>query len=401
VGGYYLAGDAITLTSYTERIESAEVLSYDEGIGATVKVFADQYGDKLLSVNGFPVAGTPLGLHDAQKPLAHLPLLLSSVPSPRVNIIGFGAGGTSWGILQHGVEEIDCVELVPGVIDAAEWFPEVNHGVLGEPRFNLIMGDGRNYALVAEKVYDVISIDATSPKMAGNGSLYSLEFYELLRERLSDAGLVVQWIPFHLLSSEEVRMTARTFMTVFPHSTLWLSALRQHAILVGTLDGLEIDYRDLSEKMTREDILQDLQSLNVTDPIDLLSWFVMGEETLAEYVGGGLINTDNHPYMEFTPAMAYFAADRYRVSNLTAMRDHRESVLPWLSNTGTTDEEMAAVAERVQKRFAAGHYSIGGDILLSMGREDEALAEYNAALLIDPEDKNWMNSIWRDRGPPR
>jgi len=29
-----------------------------------------------------------------------------------------------------------------------------------------------------DKKYDVISIDATSPKCAGNGSLYALEFYE-------------------------------------------------------------------------------------------------------------------------------------------------------------------------------------------------------------------------------
>jgi spermidine synthase len=401
VAGYYLVGDTMTLTSYTERIESSEVLSYEEGIGATVKVFANDFGEKLLSVNGFPVAGTPLGLHDAQKPLAHLPLLLTRVPSPRVNIIGFGAGGTSWGILQHQVERVDCVELVPAVIGAAGWFPEVNHGVLDEPRFNLIMGDGRNYALVSDAIYDVISIDATSPKMAGNGSLYALEFYELLRNRLSPEGLVVQWIPFHLLSSEEVRMTARTFRTVFPHTTLWLSALRQHALLVGTLDALQIDFLEVSEKLARDPVLEDLRSLNVTDPVDFLSWFVMGEETLAEYVGRGLVNTDNHPYMEFTPAMAYFAADRYRLANLTAMRDHRESVLPLLTNTGRTEAERADVSERLQRRFDAGYYSLSGDILLSMGRQEEAMAEYNTALLIDPEDKNWMNSIWRGRGPPR
>jgi predicted negative regulator of RcsB-dependent stress response len=99
--------------------------------------------------------------------------------------------------------------------------------------------------------------------------------------------------------------------------------------------------------------------------------------------------------------MAYFAADRYRLANLTAMRDHRESVLPLLTNTGRTEAERADVSERLQRRFDAGYYSLSGDILLSMGRQEEAMAEYNTALLIDPEDKNWMNSIWRGRGPPR
>jgi spermidine synthase len=239
---FYLTGGAISLTSYYERVERPEVLSYEEGIGATVKVYKDQSGNKTLSVNGFPVAGTALTMQDIQKALAHLPLLLSNAPSPRVNIVGFGSGGTSWGVVQYDVQAVDCVELVPAVVDAASWFPEINHGVLGEPKFNLIRGDGRNYALVTDEEYDVISVDATSPKMAGNGSLYTLEFYELLKERLSNDGLVVQWLPFHLLSDREVRMIAKTFVTVFPHTTLWFTPLRQYVILVGTQEELEIDF---------------------------------------------------------------------------------------------------------------------------------------------------------------
>ncbi len=396
LGAFFLREGALDLTSYTERIDSAEVLSYEEGIGATVKVFRDHYGDKLLSINGFPVAGTPLGLHDAQKPLAHLPLLLSPVPSPKVNLIGFGAGGASWGVLQYDVERVDCVELVPAVPNAAEWFPEINHGVLSEPRFNLIMGDGRNYALVAEEKYDVISIDATSPKMAGNGALYSLEFYRLLKERLTEHGLAVQWIPFHLLSEAEVRMTTRTFIEVFPHTTLWLTALRQHAILVGTQEALEIDFTALREKIEDIRVQRDLESLKVTDAVDFLGWFVMGEAALERYAGDAPLNTDNHPYLEFTPAMAYFVADQYRVENLRDMRDSRESVLPLLTNLGATEEEGASVAERIERRFESTQHSLLGDMMLSLGRRDEAIVEYNLALVIDPDDKNWMNPIWRD-----
>ena len=361
-GTFYFTFGTITLTSYTEKRESVEVLSYKEGIGATVKVFRDDRGYKTLSIDGFPVAGTSLVFRDTQKALGHLPLLLSNALSPTVNIIGFGAGGTSWSVLQYNVTEVDCVELVPGVVDAAKWFPEINHGVLDEPRFNLIMGDGRNYALVSDKEYDVISIDATSPKMAGNGSLYVLEFYELVRERLSEGGMVVQWVPLHLLSDEEVRMTAKTFMTAFPHTTLWLTPLRQYSILVGTQEELEIDYRSMSDKLEMGNIRREMEQLNVTDPIDVLSWFAMGEEALAEYVGDARINTDDHPYLEFTPAMAYFASVRFQIQNTLDIREFRESVFPLLVNVGETDEEIAAVAERVQERFEATQYEIVEEI---------------------------------------
>jgi spermidine synthase len=376
VGTFHVTQGPTTLTSYYEGIEGPEVLSYEEGIGGTVKVYRDKWDDRVLSINGFPVAGTGFEPQDAQKALAHLPLLLSNAPSPRVNIVGFGAGGTSWGVMQYNVKEVDCVELVPGVLDAAIWFPEINHGVLSEPQFNLIMGDGRNHALVTDKEYDVITIDATSPKMAGNGSLYSLEFYELLERRLSADGLLVQWVPLHLLSGQEVRMIAKTFITVFPHTTLWFTPLRQYFILVGTRAKLKIDFESLSGKLGTTNVQRDLELLNVTDPIDVLGWFAMGEEALATYVGDARLNTDNHPYLEFTPAMAYFESGRYRVENTLTIRDSRESVLPFLVNMGETDEEIAAVAARVQKRFEATYHSISGDMLDFVGMREQAIVEY-------------------------
>lgn len=400
VGAFYIVRGAVPLTSYYEGIEGPVVLSYEEGIGGTVKVYRDRWREKVLSINGFPVAGTSLGTQDAQKALAHLPLLLSDVPSPRVNIVGFGAGGTSWGVMQYDVEAVDCVELVPAVIEAADWFPEVNHGVLGMPKFNLIMGDGRNHALVTDSEYDVITVDATSPKMAGNGSLYSLEFYELLDKRLSDEGLVVQWIPFHLLSDGEVRMIAKTFITVFPHTTLWFTPLRQYFILLGAKRELRIDFESLSRKLARGKVQADLDLLKVTDPIDVLGWFAMGEEALAKYAAGARTNSDDHPYLEFTPAMAYFVSSVYRVENTVTVRDLRESVFPLLVNVGESDEEIAEVAAKVQRRFEAMRHSITGDMLHFVGMPEKAAIEYGTALRIDPEEKNWLNPIWQRDRPP-
>jgi len=397
---YYLTTGALTLTSYTERVEVAEVLHYEEGTGATVKVFLNDYDERLISINGFPVAGEPLGLQDAQKPLAHLPLLLSKAEHPRVNLIGFGAGGASWGVMQYPVERVDCVELVPAVIHAASWFPSVNHGVIDEPGYNVILGDGRNYPLVTDETYDVISIDATSPKMAGNGSLYSLEFYQLLKERLNEGGIVVQWFPLHLLSDSEVRMTAKTFLEVFPHASLWMTPLRQHSILVGTLDPLEIDVQAVRRKMEDAGFYEEFEDLHVTDFVDLMSWFAMDEVALADYVGDVRLNTDNHPYLEFTPALAYFVADLYKAENVANIRDHRVSPAPFLTNLGSTPEEVEALAERIETRYQATQQSLRGDVLLTLGRAVEARIEYNMALLLDPDDKNWMNPVWdaqRDR----
>lgn len=384
------------LTSYREQVDASQVLWYHEGIGSTVKVFEDHQGARVVSIDGFPVAGETFGLRDAQAVLGNLPLLLSDVPGARVNLVGFGAGGASWAGLQYDVSQVECVELVPAVLQAAKWFPDVNHGVLDNPRFHAILDDGRNHALVSDETYDVITIDATSPKMAGNGSLYTREFYQLLERRLSPDGIVAQWLPFHLLSQREMRMTAKTFMEVFPHTTVWLSPIRHHAVLVGTREKLQIDYAALARKLQRPGVRQELGSLKVTDPLDVLEGFVMGEEGLARYVQGARVNTDDHPYLEFTPAMAYFYTMTYVVRNLYDLGQARESVLPLLVNTGDTEEERADLAERVERRLQASQHTISGDILYYLGEQDRALGEYRRALVIDPTEKNWVHPIWHD-----
>jgi spermidine synthase len=395
----WVARGPLTLASYKERVDRAQVLFYKEGVGSTVKVYQDGQGDKYISIDGFPVAGTSLVMLDAQQTLGNIPMLLSDVPGAKVNLIGFGAGGASWEALQYDVEEVHTVELVPAVLEAAEWFPEVNHGVIGRTRYQAILGDGRNYALTSDETYDVISIDLTSPKMAGNGSLYTLEFYRMLEKRLSDRGLVAQWLPFHLLSDSEMRMTTRTFMQVFPHATLWLSPIRHHGLLVATREKLQIDWQSLSGKLEREGVRSELGLLGVREPMDVLAWFVMGEERLTEYVEGARLNTDDHPYLEFTPAMAYFYTMGYVTENLLELSRRRESAFSLLTNAGATPEERAELELRVERRFEASQLTLRGDLLFYLGRTPESREAYQQALAIDPEEKNWAHPVWLGYSP--
>jgi hypothetical protein len=146
---------------------------------------------------------------------------------------------------------------------------------------------------------------------------------------------------------------------------------------------------------------EEFQDLHVNDAIDLLSWFVMADEALAAYVGETQINSDNHPYLEFSPAFAYFVADLYKADNMEVMRKNRENVAGHLTNLGETEEEAAAVLERVQKRYEATQHSMRGDVLLTLGRQDDAMIEYDLARMIDPDDKNWMHPVWNQQSPGR
>jgi hypothetical protein len=57
--------------------------------------------------------------------------------------------------------------------------------------------------------YDIIEADALRPSSAYSGNLYSLEYFQLLRDRLLPNGLAVTWIP--------TQRVLVTFLRVFPH----------------------------------------------------------------------------------------------------------------------------------------------------------------------------------------
>jgi len=211
----------------------------------------------------------------------------------------------------------------------------------------------------------------------------------------------VQWIPHHLLSDSEVRMTAKSFMEVFPHSSLWFSPLRQNMVLIGTKKPLEIDFRSVVKKLENDSVREDLAEVNVATALDFLSGFAMGEETLAAYVGDSGVNTDNHPYLEFTPAMAYFLGDLYRLRNLLDFREARENVLPWVVNLGDTPEEIAARTQEILTRYEAVSHSLDGDVFLVLDERERAIEEYGEALRIDPLEKNWLNTVWEPGGAER
>ena len=114
---------------------------------------------------------------------------------------------------------VDVVELSPAVVAGSEFFKHINFNLLERPNVRLQVDDGRNFLMMTRKKYDVITADIILPRHAGAGALYSREYYELVRSRLAPGGVAMQWNGGD--SETEYKLLMRTFMSVFPHTTLW------------------------------------------------------------------------------------------------------------------------------------------------------------------------------------
>ncbi|MEE8285892.1 MAG: tetratricopeptide repeat protein, partial [Gammaproteobacteria bacterium] len=369
-----------------------ELLHYEEGVVGVVKVATDIYDRKLLSINGWSVAGTGTPNTDValvndypeiQKMLAHLPMLLH--PAPRqVLVIGFGAGGTSWSMSLYDLERLDIVEFVPGVIRAARFFPEVNHNVLADPRLRVSLDDGRHYLLVTPRTYDVVSVDTLDPKHAGNGNLYTREFYALSKRVLKPGGIFVQWLPYHQVDNASLKMIARTFQDVYPHATLWLNRFKGYALLLGTLTPLRIDVAQLQARFGNAVVQRDLAAVHVATPWQFLEGFTMSPASLRRYAAAGRrLNTYNHPYVEFFGFSWHDPVEE----NLAELAKFADDVTPFLAFDNVPTPEQQTIRQRLKLQRRISRHIVRGYLANWRRQLQQGTREYRKALKLDPQDE--------------
>jgi spermidine synthase len=136
----------------------------------------------------------------------------------RALVVGMGTGVTLDQTASYPFEHVDVAELSPGIVQAARaFFGDVNGHVLDDPRVRVRFEDGRNLLAVETGRYDLVTIELTSIWFAGAANLYNLEFYRTAAGKLTEGGVLSQWIQLHHTTLREVASQMTTARAVFPH----------------------------------------------------------------------------------------------------------------------------------------------------------------------------------------
>jgi len=272
-----------------------EILYYQESVEGTLSVGRDRdtrTRSKYTYVNNSAVIGSTYDAVKVVKMVGHFPFLLGLEGSD-VLVIGFGIGVTTSAIASHPeVKSIECVELVPGLREAAKYYRDLNHGIVDDPRLKIIPGDGRHYLQTSPKKYDLISCDPTHP-ILGSGSLYTADYFQQCRDHLKPGGMVSQYLPLHKLRPEEFLGIVKTFESVFPHSTVWLG--HYHAVLLGGLNPLQTDFDQWDENVKK---LGKDQHFYV-NAYHLAATLMLDGPAINQLGAQSNINTDDKSYTEF------------------------------------------------------------------------------------------------------
>ncbi|HEY0462866.1 MAG TPA: fused MFS/spermidine synthase, partial [Polyangiaceae bacterium] len=197
-----------------------KILMMREDVHGGVTTVNDTGGVRTLLTNGKFQGNTGWEMH-AQRFFAHYPSLF--VKDYRdLLVIGLGTGTTLGTLAGYPWQKIDVAEISPSILLAAKtYFTGPNLGALDDPRVTIHHADGRNFILVQERKYDLISMELSSIWFAGAASLYSREFYQLIHERLKPGAVFQQWVQLHHVRPRDFATVLNTLRHQFAHVTLF------------------------------------------------------------------------------------------------------------------------------------------------------------------------------------
>ncbi len=328
------------LQIYAQRIEKDDViLGFKEGKSSSVMVTQNpRTGFRRLWINSIWVAGTG-GPHRA---FGHLPGLFVEAPKNALGI-ALGTGQTFAAVFKHNIERLDCVEIDQSVIELSRrWFKSANDGLLDRPKVHVHNDDGRAFLRATASRYDLIVLEPLQAWTAGTTNLYTKEFYEEAKRKMTPGGVLTQWIPFYGQAEAETRAMVKTGLEVFQHGTLWLTL--QDGVLLLSDTPFSLDPKTLQSRIDSRQLSLELEQFPAGSSEDLLSFLLLGPKSVRAWSQDADVIEDDRPFLEFRAAGKIGAGVKFQ----PILKSVRQHMAP-LSETVTSTSARLMLTDRVRR----------------------------------------------------
>jgi len=214
-----------------------QVVGYREGITETILYVEESMFDRhqyyRLVTNSLSMSSTRFNARRYMKLYVYLPVAIHA-NSRKALLISYGVGSTAKALTETDTfEQIDVVDISRDILEMSSIvFPNPSQNPLFDKRVNVFIEDGRYFLKTTHDTYDLITGEPPPPQIATVVNLYTQEYFQLVRERLNEGGIVTYWLPLHSLSDKSAKAIIKAFVNVFPHASLW-HGWREDVMLVG------------------------------------------------------------------------------------------------------------------------------------------------------------------------
>ncbi len=312
----------------TRLNDGTQLIYMGEGMNSSVAVTEMSNGTRSFHVSGKVEASNDPADMRLQRMLGHIPALVHPHPES-VLIVGCGAGVTAGCfVVDPTIKRIVICEiepLIPTVV--AKYFAEENHHLLEDPRVHIVFDDARHYILTTRENFDIITSDPIHPWVKGAATLYTKEYFELVKRRLNPGGVVTQWVPLYESNMGVVQSEVATFFDAFPQGTVWSNDIKgagYDVVLLGQNGPTKIDIDQIQERLQRPEYADELKSLNdvfFTSAVELFGTYGGQASDLVPWSAGGEINHDRNLRLQYLAGMGLDEDQGVAIYN--AMKSYR------------------------------------------------------------------------------
>ena len=304
------------LIAYGRRMitssNSSKILYTGEGINSSIAITQWNDGALQFHVSGKVEASTEPYDMRLQRMLGHLPALFHRDEPRSVLVVGFGAGVTAGSFVPYpGIRRIVICEMEPLIPPiATQYFGRENYNVMHDPRVQIVYDDARHFVLTTNEKFDIITSDPIHPWVKGSATLYSKEYFELVKRHLNPGGVVTQWVPLYETDTDTVKSEVATFFDVFPNGSIWgndNNGTGYDTALLGQVEEPKIDVDAVQQRLTSPDfvnVAQSLRDVGFNSVLDLLGTYAGQRQDLMPWLAGAEINRDGNLRLQYMAGLA-------------------------------------------------------------------------------------------------
>jgi hypothetical protein len=263
-------------------------------------------GARSILNNGKP-DGSTIGDYPTMCFAALIPALLTDDPS-RSFVIGWGTGVTVGELAAlPEAKEVTVAEISPAVMAGAHYFRALNQGADANPKVEAIRRDAYRALLRSEGSYGIIASEPSNPWVTGVEMLYSREFLEAARSRLTPGGVYAQWFHLYEVDHETVEIVAHTYASVFDQIAVWF-AQGSDVLLMGLNSPAGYpDLETLRERYERPAMRAGMARCSARSFPEVLAHELLPPGLVRRDRVVGELHTLHHPILSQHAARAFFS----------------------------------------------------------------------------------------------
>lgn len=377
-------------------------------------VFAILWRDDVpyFFINGY--ISIPMAGEDASERLFGA---LSAMLAPRADkalVLGMGSGATA-GTVGLVFDQTDVVEINGVVLENLHRMSDYNFDVERIPGLRIIHDDGIRYVRNSRERYSLIVNTVTSPLYFSSSKLYTQDFFEMVREKMTPDGVYITWADSRV-GDRGLDIILGTLAGSF--ESCWLCYLDADYFLLGCSNG-ELK-PGLLEAVMQQERLREYLAREHTLPVRLLPYSIVSTRALElrsstpapintldfpalefemtqlsegkpllefmrllhERMDLRRVRSDVAPEMIWNPAEFAFLSD-LRLRNESTLRRTLTGIIPWQFPVTGEDYDAAAATLAEEVGTAAAYFRYGS-ILLSRERYAGAASLLSAASALNP-----------------